>query len=865
MSENLENLPEETPSEETQAALPVSTAITYEGDADRSIVEEMETCYLDYAMSVIVSRALPDVRDGFKPVHRRILYVLHENGLRPGAKYRKSATIVGDVLGKYHPHGDSAVYDSMVRMAQDFSLRYPLVDGQGNFGSMDGDGAAAYRYTEAKMTRYSELMLGDIEKNTVDFRPNYDASREEPSVLPTRFPNLLCNGVMGIAVGMATNIPPHNLNEVVDAILYMLKHENPHEITVDDLLEFIKGPDFPTGGIVYDRKAIAAAYASGRGSVIMRGRAEIDELKSGKRAIIITEIPYQLNKKTLIEKIAELVTEKIVVGISDLRDESKGLGDIRIVIELKKDAFPKKILNQLYKLTPLQTSFGYNMIALTERGMQPKLFNLVEIISEFIAHRREVVTRRTQYELGIAEARAHILEGLKIALDNIDAVIKTIKGSATKDEAKTNLMVQFGLSEKQSDAILEMQLQRLAGLERKKIEDELAEKLLLIADLRDILAKPARVTAIVSDELVEMKERFGDERRTEVQAGGVGEWSPKDTIPNEDVVITLSKNSYVKRIKSSAFRTQRRGGKGVTTTVKDEDEVKLLLSTRNHNDLLFFTNTGRVFRLPAYEIPEAQRTNKGQPIVNFIGLLKDEEVTAILDATNMQGKHYALISKKAIVKRIDVEDTANIRSSGLIVMKPKEDDELAFVRTTSGTDNMLLVSRHGKAIQFNEDDVRVMGRAAAGVRGMKIAEDDALIEADVVSENAKYVFSVTETGMGKITSVDEYREQGRGGSGVKVGAVTGKTGDIVGVALLSEEMRKEGEVILISRNGQTVRVPLSGVRVTSRVTQGIILAKLKDKGDAFTGMAIMKAGSDEEEIPGAPAEGAENGTLPVDE
>lgn len=557
MSENLENLPEEIPSEETQGTLPVPTAITYEGDADRSIVEEMETCYLDYAMSVIVSRALPDVRDGFKPVHRRILYVLHENGLRPGAKYRKSATIVGDVLGKYHPHGDLAVYDSMVRMAQDFSLRYPLVDGQGNFGSMDGDGAAAYRYTEAKMTRYSELMLGDIEKQTVDFRPNYDASREEPSVLPTRFPNLLCNGVMGIAVGMATNIPPHNLSEVVDAILYMLKHENPHEITVDDLLEFIKGPDFPTGGIVYDRKAIAAAYASGRGSVIMRGRAEIDELKNGRRAIIITEIPYQLNKATLVMKIAELVTEKIIVGISDIRDESNS-ESVRVVIELKKDAFPKKILNQLYKLTPLQTSFGYNMIALTDRGMQPKLFNIVEILAEFIGHRREVVTRRTQYELGIAEARAHILEGLKIALDNIDAVIKTIKASATKDEARTNLMVQFGLSEKQSDAILEMQLQRLAGLERKKIEDELDEKLLLIADLKDILAKPERVTAIISDELVEMKDKFGDARRTEVQAGGVGEWSPKDTIPNEDVVITLSKNSYVKRIKATAFRTQRR-------------------------------------------------------------------------------------------------------------------------------------------------------------------------------------------------------------------------------------------------------------------------------------------------------------------
>ncbi len=862
MSENLENLPEEIPGEDTQVALPVPTAITYEGDSDRSIVDEMENCYLDYAMSVIVSRALPDVRDGFKPVHRRILYVLHENGLRPGAKYRKSATIVGDVLGKYHPHGDTAVYDSMVRMAQDFSLRYPLVDGQGNFGSMDGDGAAAYRYTEAKMTRHAELMLGDIEKETVDFRPNYDASREEPSVLPTRFPNLLCNGVMGIAVGMATNIPPHNLGEVVDAILFMLKHENPNEVTVDDLLEFIKGPDFPTGGIVYDRKAIAAAYASGRGSVIMRGRAEIDELKNGRRAIIITEIPYQLNKASLVMKIAELVTEKIIVGISDIRDESNS-ESVRVVIELKKDAFPKKILNQLYKLTPLQTSFGYNMIALTDRGMQPKLFNLVEILAEFIGHRREVVTRRTQYELGIAEARAHILEGLKIALDNIDAVIKTIKGSATKDEAKTNLMVQFGLSEKQSEAILEMQLQRLAGLERKKIEDELAEKLLLIADLKDILAKPERVTTIVSDELTEMKDKFGDARRTEVQTGGVGEWSPKDTIPNEDVVITLSKNSYVKRIKASAFRTQRRGGKGVTTAVKDEDEVKLLLSTKNHNDLLFFTNTGRVFRLPAYEIPEAQRTAKGQPIVNFLGLQKDETIAAILDATNIAGKHYALISKKAVIKRIDVEDTANIRSSGLIVMKPKDGDELAFVRTTSGTDNMLLVSKHGKAIQFNEEDVRVMGRAAAGVRGMRIAADDALIEADVVSGQAKYVFSVTETGMGKITDVEEYREQGRGGSGVKVGAVTGKTGDIVGVALLSEEMRKEGEVILISRNGQTVRVPLSGVRVTSRVTQGVILAKLKDKGDAFTSMAVMKAGAEEEEVSGI--EGAEGESLPIEE
>lgn len=874
MSENLETPEGEIPGENSpiaeeilaeapQVVLPVSQAMIYSGDADKSIVEEMETCYLDYAMSVIVARALPDVRDGFKPVHRRILYVMHENGLRPGAKYRKSATIVGDVLGKYHPHGDISVYEAMVRMAQDFSLRYPLVDGQGNFGSMDGDSAAAYRYTEAKMSKAAELMLADIEKNTVDFGPNYDASRDEPKVLPTRFPNLLCNGAMGIAVGMATNIPPHNLGEVIDATTFMLTHPNPSEITVENLLDFIKGPDFPTGGIVYDRKALQSAYSTGRGSVVVRGRAEIDELKNGKKAIIITEVPYQLNKASLVIKIAELVTEKIIVGISDIRDESNK-DSVRVVIELKRDAFPKKILNQLYKLTPLQTSFGYNMIALHDRGLQPKLFNLVEIIEEFVGHRREVVTRRTQYELSIAEARAHILEGLKIALDNIDAVIKTIKASVSNEEARTNLMTQFSLSEKQADAILEMQLRRLAGLERQKIEDELAEKLLLIADLKDILAKPERVTTIVIDELKEIRDKFGDARRTEVQAGGVGEWSPKDTIPNEEVMITLSKNSYVKRIKANAFRTQRRGGKGVTVAVKDEDEVHIILSTKNHNDLLFFTNTGRVFRLPAYEIPEAQRTAKGNPIINFLSLAKDETIAAILDATENTGKHFALISKKAVIKRIDVEDTINIRSSGLIVMKPKDGDELGWVRSTNGTDNMLMVSRKGKAIQFNEEDVRVMGRAAAGVRGMRIGADDSLVEADVVGSEAKFVFSVTETGMGKITNVDEYREQGRGGSGVKVGAVTAKTGDIIGVGLLSEEVRKEGEVILISRDGQTVRVPLSGVRTTSRVTQGVILAKLKNNKDAFTSMAVMKSAGEEEEAD-APAEGTENTALPIAE
>lgn len=690
-----------------------SGALVFSGDSNRSIVEEMETCYLDYAMSVIVNRALPDIRDGMKPVHRRILYAMYDGGVRATGKHRKSARVVGDVLGKYHPHGDSSVYEAMVRMAQDFAMRYTLVDGQGNFGSMDGDSAAAMRYTEVKMAKLGELMLADIDKDTVDWRDNYDASTKEPSVLPTRIPNLLLNGSVGIAVGMATNIPPHNLTEVIDALIYILYHPNPSEITIENLLDFIKGPDFPTGGIIYNKKDILNAYATGRGSVTMRGRASIDELKNGKKAIIITEVPYQLNKKSFIEKIVELIQEKIIIGISDLRDESKGLGDVRIVIEMKKDAFPKKILNQLYKLTQLQTSFAFNMIALHHRGIQPKLFNLLEMLEEFIVHRREVIERRTRYELMIAEARAHILEGLKIALDNIDAVIKTIKESTSKEDAHNNLMSRFGLSDKQSQAILEMQLQRLSGLERKKIEDELAEKLLLIADLKDILAKPERVNTIMGDEFNEIKDKYGDARRTEVQIGGIGEWNPKDTIPNEEVVITLSKNSYIKRIKASAFRTQRRGGKGVNVAVKDEDEVKIILSTSNHSDLLFFTNTGRVFSLPAYEIPETQRTAKGQPVINLLSLQKDEEIAAILDLAAVQGKHFALISKKAVIKRVDMEDVQNIRTSGLIVMKPKDGDELGWVRVTNGNDNVLMVSKHGKAIQFNEEDVRVMGRGAA--------------------------------------------------------------------------------------------------------------------------------------------------------
>ncbi|EKE29494.1 MAG: DNA gyrase, A subunit [uncultured bacterium (gcode 4)] len=852
MSENLdpevnELFPEEsqqTPDEPTQQ----TWAITYEWDKDKSIVEEMETCYIDYAMSVIASRALPDIRDWLKPVHRRILYAMHEGWLKSTWKHRKSARVVWDVLWKYHPHGDSSVYEAMVRMAQYFSMRYPLVDGQGNFGSMDWDGAAAMRYTEVKMTKLTEYLLADIDKDTVDWRDNYDASTQEPSVLPTRLPNLLLNWVMGIAVGMATNIPPHNLRELIDAILYIIRHPNPSEITIEDLMDFIKWPDFPTGWIIYNKKDILNAYATGRWSVILRWKATIDELKNGKRVIIITEIPYQLNKSNFVIKIADLVRDKVIVWISDIRDESNK-ENVRVVIELKKDAFPKKILNQLYKLTPLQTSFWFNMIALHERGIQPKLFNLLEILEEFIEHRREVVTRRTKYELWVAEARAHILEWLKIALDNIDAVIATIKASKTREEAHTNLMANFSLSERQAQAIMEMQLQRLSWLERQKIEDELTEKLLLITDLKDILSKPERIDSIIGTELEEIKDKHWDERKTQVNEWAIWEFNPKDTIPNEDVVISLSKNSYIKRMKSSLFRTQRRGWRWVNVAVKDEDEVRLLLSTKNHNDLLFFTNTGRVFSLPAYEIPETQRAAKWQPIINLLSLQKDEEITSILDMNSISGKHFVLITKNAIVKRLDLEDVQNIRSSGLIVMKPKDWDELGWVKVTNWEDNVLIVSKKWKAIQFNEKDVRVMGRAAAWVRWMRIAKDDYVIEADVVSEGDKYVFTVTENGLGKMTDVDEYREQWRGWSWVKVQAMTAKTWDIIWVSLLTEEDKEIGEVLLISKNGQTIRIGMKTIRVTSRVTQGVILTKIKWKADVLISATVMKKWEEEDEIP----------------
>ncbi len=843
-NENLNDGPNEE-NEEAQTGLDIPEGVSYEGDENLSIKKEMETSYLDYAMAVIVSRALPDIRDGMKPVHRRILYSMHEQGLRAGAKFRKSATVVGHVLWSYHPHGDSSVYEAMVRMAQDFSLRYPLVNGQGNFGSMDGDNAAAYRYTEAKMTKIAEFMLADIEKQTVDFRDNFDTTKQEPSVLPTRLPNLLMNGVMGIAVGMATNIPPHNLTELINATQYLMGSDAPEEITVEDLMEYVTGPDFPTGGMVYDKEALLTAYSTGRGSVVVRGVANIEEGKKGRNIIHISEIPYGLNKASLVEKIADLVRDKKVTGIAELRDES-AKGWVRIIIELKKDAFPKKVLNLIYKLTPLQTSFGYNMIGLTDRGIQPRLHNLKEFLEAFIDHRKEVVTRRTEYELRIAEARAHILEGLKIALDNIDEVIATIKASKTKDDARDNLMKKFKLSDLQANAILEMRLNKLAGLERQKIEDELKEKLELIADLKDILAKPARVITIINEELDYIKDTFGDERRTQVHAGKVGEFNPKDTIPNEEVFIVLSKNSYIKRLKATAFRTQRRGGKGVATGAKEDDEIKLIVSTQNHDDLLYFTTKGRVFTLPAYEVPETTRIAKGQPIINLLGLQKDEEIAAILDISKEENKYLFFVSRAGIVKKLDMEQVQNIRANGLKVCGVKEGDDLMWVKTTSGEDNIFIATKTGKAIQFDENDVRPMGRAAAWVKWINLKPDDRVIETAVVGAEDEYLFIVTEKWMGKISGVEDYRSQKRGGAGVKAMAVTAKTGNLVSAKMLSEADRKDADVILISKGGQTIRLPLKWIRKTSRVTQGVILTKVKAAGDKVVRASIVRDGEDAE-------------------
>lgn len=849
-NENLNNEIEDNSEDENneeQTWLDIPTWIVYTGDTNRNIRDEMETCYLDYAMSVIVSRALPDIRDWFKPVHRRIMFSMHEQWLRSTAKFRKSATVVWHVLWNYHPHGDSSVYEAMVRMAQDFSLRYPLVHGQGNFWSMDGDSAAAYRYTEAKMTKLAEFMLADIEKETVDFRDNFDTTKQEPTVMPTRIPNLLMNWVMGIAVGMATNIPPHNLTELIDAIEYLLKVPDIEEVTVEDLMQFVKWPDFPTGWIVYDKEALLTAYSTGRWSVKMRWVANIEENKKWRNIIHISEIPFQTNKSTFIEKIADLVRDKKIIWISDLRDESNKDG-VRIIIELKKDAFPKKVLNLLYKLTPLQTSFGYNMIALWERWMQPRLYNLKDFLVAFIEHRKEVVQRRTIYELKIAEARAHILEGLKRALDHIDEIIKTIRASDTKENAKIALMANFDFTEIQADAILEMRLNRLAWLERKKIEDELDEKLLLIADLKDILAKSERIVSIIIDELGEIKEKFWDARKTQINVSKIWEFNPKDTIPNEEIFIVLTKNSYIKRLKDDSFRTQKRGGKWVATWSKEDDEIKLIISTQNHSDLLYFTSKGRVFTLPAYEIPEMNRIAKGQPVINFIWLQKGEEVAAIMDISKDTSKYLFFVTRNGTVKKLEMEQVKSIRANWLKVVWVKDDDELSWVKTTSWEDSLFIATKEGKAIQFSEEDVRPMWRTASGVRWIKLKDSDTVVEVTVVHQDQEYVFIVTENGMWKLTLIEEYRNQKRWGSWVKAMAVTAKTGKLISANMLSEEDRKSSDIILISKWGQTIRMNLKWIRKTSRVTQWVILTKLKQSWDKIVRASIVREGEEEEEI-----------------
>lgn len=802
----------------------------------RALTEEVQQSYLDYAMSVIVSRALPDIRDGLKPVHRRILYSMWESGLRSSAKFRKSATVVGEVLGKYHPHGDVAVYDSMVRMAQDFSLRYPLIWGQGNFGSMDGDGAAAYRYTEAKLKSIAEEMLFDIEKDTVDFVPNYDGVHKEPVVLPAKLPQLLLNGTMGIAVGMATNIPPHNLGELIGAIEHLI--DNP-DATIDDLLKFVKGPDFPTGGLLYDGTGLKEAYQTGKGKIVTRSKTDIVETKSGMFQIIVSEITYATNKSALITKMADLVREGKLIGIRDIRDESDKEG-VRIVIELKKDAYPQKILNKLYAMTDLQKNFNVNMLALVN-GIDPQILNLKLILEHFIAHRQKVVTRRTQFELKKAQDRAHILEGLKKALDNIDAVIETIKKSPTREEAHNNLIKKFKLSERQATAILEMRLQTLAGLERKKIEDELVEKLTLIAKLEDLLAHPKKILLLIKDEMAELKEKYGDERKTKVIRGGVEEFKQEDLIPNEDAIITITQDGYIKRMNPSVYKVQKRGGKGVMgATTREGDIIEKVSSVTTHDNLMFFTNSGKVFQTKAYEIPESSRTAKGQAVVNFLQLSQEEKITAMIPYNkDAEYKYFFMTTTLGVVKKTKLEDFDNVRRSGLIAIKLDAGDTLNWVSATTGTDEVIISTATGQAIRFKESDVRAMGRNAAGVRGIKLKGNDRVVGMDTVvkGQSGNQLWIITSNGFGKRTDLKFYKIQKRGGSGIKTAKITSKTGPMVGGALLNIDQLEE-DLIITSNKGQIIRIPLVSISILGRATQGVRIMK-PQSGDNVSAAAIL--------------------------
>lgn len=799
------------------------------------ISREMRTSFLDYSMSVIVQRALPDVRDGMKPVHRRILHSMNTLGITASVAHKKSARIVGEVIGKYHPHGDTAVYDAMVRMAQDFSYRYPLVDGHGNFGSMDGDGAAAMRYTEARMSKISMEMMKDIQKDTVDFEDNYDGEEKEPVVLPARFPNLLVNGSVGIAVGMATNIPPHNLGETIDATLAIM--DDP-DITVSDLMEnYIPGPDFPTGGIILGRSGIRQAYETGRGSIIIRSKVKIEEMDNGKKRIIVYEIPYQVNKATMIEKIASLVREKVIDGITYLNDESNRDG-VRIVIELRKDVQEYVILNQLYRLTPLQTSFGINMLSLVNGA--PKQMGIKETLQHYVDHQVEVTTRRTRFDLKKAEDRAHILEGFRIALDHIDAIIALIRASRNDEEAMQGLMEQFALSEVQAKAILQMQLRRLTGLERDKIETEYNELLATIADLRDILANESRIHEILRQELSEVKEKYGDERRTEISDSGM-EMDDEDLIPVEDVVITMSTSGYIKRAPVDTYKTQQRGGRGVKgMSLNEDDVIETLITMSTHDHLLMFTNLGRVYRLKGYNIPNASRTSKGLPVVNLLSLEKEESVTALVPMKKDSPAQYLFfVTQKGLVKRVKIEDFDYIPRKGKLAIQLREDDELINVKLTSGEDEILIAGSNGKVIRFEEDEVRPMGRTASGVRGFNT--DGGTVVGVAVSHEGKYLLSVSENGYGKRSEIDEYRKTNRGNKGVKTINVTTKTGSLVTVRAVNGDE----DAMIVTDKGIIIRIALDHVGVYGRNTQGVKLINVADD-ETVTKVAVVAKNEEEQ-------------------
>ncbi len=805
------------------------------GVVGRNITTEMRESYLDYAMSVITSRALPDVHDGLKPVHRRILYVMNEKGLTFGAKFRKSATVVGDVLGGYHPHGDMAVYESMVKMIQPFAMRYPLGLGQGNFGSIDGDAAAAHRYTEAKMSRMASELLRDIEKETVDFRPNYDGTKKEPTVLPAAVPNLLLNGTLGIAVGMATNIPPHNLGEVVDATVHLIDNK---DATTEDLLQFIKGPDFPIGGIAYGEKDMQHAYSTGRGGVVVRGEAEIVEDKKGQAQIIITSLPYRVNKAELIIKIADLVREKLLDGIKAMRDESAK--DIRVVIDMKSGAHPQKVLNYIYKHTQLEEAFHYNVVALVN-GV-PKTLSLKSILEEFVSFRVDIVKRRTQFDLTKAEDREHILLGLKKALDFIDRIIKLIRGSADAPEAHKNLMKEFKFSDKQATAILEMRLQKLAGLERQKIEDELAETQALIARLKEILGSAKKILTIIKDELKEIKAKFGDERRTRIVKGGVKNISEEDLIPDVESVLVLTAGGYIKRTAPEEYRKQKRGGVGVVDLdTKEEDFVTTFLTASTHNDLLFFTDKGKAYQIKMYDVPEGRRATKGKSIMNFLPLTEGEKISSILampkEAKGQAELSMMMITKMGVGKKVAAKSFHDVRRSGLIAITLNDGDQLVSVSFVSKGDDVIVASKQGQSIRFTEDDIREMGRGAAGVRAMKLDKGDEVVSADVIKKDVKNAFFLVigSNGYGKKTHVEEYKTQNRGGSGILTANVTAKTGEIITAKVVTDD---EAEIVAMSKKSQVIRLDIKEIPELGRQTQGVRIMKLRD-GDSIASLVCL--------------------------